>query len=293
MAVKKYKSNWYIYAASFLVAALIAALFLRSMWDTFFPPASQTVYQGGVTTSLPDASNNMTALVMLSQYTGGAPDFYMIINYRPGDETIVCVPIKAATQVAVGNMNGSLTEAYNNGGVASVLYAIESTLGVKCETYAKFDKNAFIELLSETGAITVNTPYDITDSDGNVTFAAGSESLQSDKLYEYIYSQTVTVENDFQSVVLGSVAVTLFNSNLRGLSSTVFQSLASKIINNADTNYTFDDYTSRQQAFLFTSENSLNPAQYYIPYGEYNEAGNFVVAENSITTLKDRLAIEN
>ena len=53
----------------------------------------------------------------------------------------------------------------------------------------------------------------------------------------------------------------------------------------------FEDYTLRQQAFMYTSENSYNPAVYYIPYGTYEEDGSFVIAENSVATIKDRLGI--
>lgn len=292
MARQKWKRNWYIYVITFIVTSFIAGLTVSALWDTFFPEKAETVYSGGVTTSLPDASNNLTALVMLSEYKGGTPEHYSIINYRPGEEIIMCVPLKNETAMNLGSSTSALSEVYLQNGIAGVTYAIEATLGVKCDFYVKFDKSSFIDLIDETGTITMNIPYDISDDEGEVIFKSGSHSLDGEELFRYLYLQKATPDNDYKSVVVGSIEMAFFNSSLKNLSATVFQSLATKIINTTDTNFTLEDYRKRQQAILFTSESSLNPAQYYIPYGEYDANGLFVIAENSVATLKDRLGVE-
>ena len=292
MARQKWKRNWYIYVVTFIVASFIAALTVSALWDTFFPEKAETVYSGGVTTSLPDATNNMTALVMLSEYKGGAPEHFSIVNYRPGEEIIMCVPLKNETAMKLGSSTSSLSSVYIHNGIAGVTYAIEATLGVKCDFYVKFDKSSFIDLVDETGTITINIPYDIPDEKGDLLFKSGSHSLDGAELFEYLYLQKTTPDNDYKSVVVGSIETAFFNSSLKNLSATVFQSLATKIINTTDTNFTLEEYRKRQQAILFTSESSLNPAQYYIPYGEYDANGLFVVADNSVATLRERLGVE-
>ena len=293
MARQKWRRNWYIYVITFIVTSFIAALTVSAIWEKIFPDDAKPVYSGGVTTTLPDATNNMTGLVMLSEYKGGAPELYSIINYRPGEETIVCVPLKSETAMKLGGSTTALSSVYLQNGIAGVTYAVEATLGVKCDFYVKFDKSSFIDLIDETGTITVNIPYNILDSEGEPVFTAGTHSLEGRELFDYLYSQQTTADNDYRSVVVGSIETAFFNSNLKNLSATVFQSLATKIINTTDTNFTLEEYRKRQQAILFTSESSLNPAQYYIPYGEYDANGFFVIAENSITTIKDRFGIEN
>ena len=289
MAVKRRKSNWYIYLISFAAAAAIAVMGLSIFWDVIFPKRESSNYSG-IRTDIPDASNNIKILFMLSEEKAGAPNRYLLMSYQPADEAVICIPIRSDMEAVVGGRRGTLSQLYSDGGVQTILYAIEGTMGVKCDSYVKFDRDSFVSMIDSIGKVTVSCAYDVLAADGSVQFESGSHSMNGTNLYTYISYDNPAYGDDYQSLVLGSAAVSIFNSNLHGLSATVIQSYFTKLMNTTDNNLTLEDYTKRQQAFLFTSVESYNPGQYYIPYGEKSD-GAFILSNNSKTTILERLKI--
>ena len=297
MAVKKRKSNWYIYVITFLIALGIAVLAVQSMEGLLFPEKSTDALNYEAVSYLPSEANNMTTLVMLSEMKAGTPDLYMIVGYRPNKETIALIPISRQLKSNVGFTMATLTEHYQSGGAESVMLAIQNATGVEIDNYVKFDRLSFIGFIDEIGKVSVNSAYDIPSDtlgeDGNqeIFLTAGAHALGGEDLHKYLTYTSDELGEDYRNMTFGSVAMSVFNSNFRSLSSTLLQSYFNKIINTTDTDMRFEDYTLRQQAFMYTSENSYNPAVYYIPYGTYEEDGSFVIAESSVATIKDRLGI--
>ncbi|MGN0596704.1 MAG: LCP family protein [Ruminiclostridium sp.] len=293
MSVKR-KSNWYIYIITFIITAVLLGLVVWKIWDYLFP-AKETisVSASGITDFRPDASNNMTVLLMLSEEKAAIPEYYMLVSYRPKDEVISLVPLRNDIYATEGGVSGNLMQIYQKNGSQGVMYAMENLLDVKCDYYVKFDKYSFIELANFGGTVSVNIPYTLTDPEtGDLDFASGAQILDGGQLYKYITYKNFTEGIEYTNVVLGSVISSMINQNFRGLTTTDLQTIANMIINNADTDFKFDDYTARQKAFLYTTENTYNPAEYYIPYGETDEQGNFILAENSVSTIRDRMGIE-
>ena len=289
MARKRRKSNWYIYFITFIIASALAAMIMSIFWDVIFPEREKSNYSG-ISTDIPDASNNMKILFMLSDEKAGAPNRYLIMSYQPADETIICIPIRSDMKATVGTRTGTLSQLYSSGGVQTIMYAIEGTMGVKCDNYVKFDRDSFVSMMDTLGRVSVSCAYDVLSNDGSVLFEAGSHLMNGNNLYNYINYDNPSYGDDYQSLVLGSVAVSIFNSNLHGLSATVIQSYFTKLMNTTDSNLALEDYTKRQQAFLFTSVESYNPGQYYIPYGDV-ENGVFTLADSSKTTILERLKL--
>ncbi len=62
-------------------------------------------------------------------------------------------------------------------------------------------------------------------------------------------------------------------------------------MSSTETDLIFSDYVEYQPVLQYTTENSINPCEYYIPYGE-NEGGYFILAANSAVTIRDRFGIE-
>lgn len=291
MAVKKRrKSNWYIYFITFVLTAVLAAMGLSLIWDIIFVPKGE-INRSGITSDVPDASNNMTVLFMLSEEKAANPTRYMIVSYQPADEAVICVPIRADMRGQVGSDLKTMSEFYSEGGVQSVLYAVEGAVGVKCDRYVKLDRESFVSMADAIGKVAINCAYDVINPDGSVMFDVGVHSMGGNDLYMYLNYDNSSYGEDYQSQVAGSTAVSVINSNLRGLAATVIQSYFTKLINTADTNLTLEDYTKRQQAFLFTSTESNNPGQYYIPYGE-TENDMFILSDSSRETILERLKIE-
>lgn len=291
MTVKKRKSNWYIYLITFVLTAVLAAMGLSLIWDSIFVPKGE-IDRSGITSDVPDASNNITVLFMLSNEKAANPLRYMIVSYRPAEEAVICIPIRSDMRGQVGYDLKTMDRFYSEGGVQSVLYAIEGAVGVKCDRYVKLDRESFISMADAIGKVNINCANDVLNPDGSILFEKGSVyAMNGNDLYVYLNYDNASYSEDYQSQVMGSTAVCVVNNNLRNLAATVIQSYYTKLINTADTNLTMDDYNKRQKAFLFTSTESNNPGQYYIPYGETSD-GMFILSDSSKTTILERLGIE-
>ncbi len=288
MAVKRRKSNWYIYLLTFISASVLAGMFLSVFWDVIFVPKEKKDFSG-IKSDAPDATNNLITLFMLSEEKAANPSLYTIVSFQPADETIICIPVKKNTNFKVGNKINTADGWYSEGGIQSVLYGVENTFGIKCDRYVKSDRDSFVELTDSLGKVFVNCAYDVLANDGAVVFEAGGHSMNGTNLYTYMNYNNPQYGEDYQSLAVGSAIVSLINSNLHGLSAIVIQSHFTKLMNTTDNNLTIDDYTKRQQALLFTSAETFKPGQYYIPYGETDENGNFNLSPDSKATILERL----
>jgi hypothetical protein len=96
--------------------------------------------------------------------------------------------------------------------------------------------------------------------------------------------------DDFNQVILGAAITTMINTNCRNVDMDTIQLAFNKILNNAHTNLTFRDFTRYQQALLYTSENSLNPATFYVPTGHY-EGHEFIVSAQSLAIILYRFGL--
>lgn len=315
----KRKSNWYIYLITLIISFVLLGTFVSRMWDTFFPTEkdAENAYSVNNADYRPSADIQFTALVMLSEMKAGVPDYYMVATYRPRAEKVIFVPLPENTKVTYKGNTGSLYEMYSNLGEKAVMGGIEETMGIKCDNYVKFDRLSFIDFVDLTGEVYVNVPAEIAEVkietyleneiieiDGeeqevttqvkkevkNVIFPAGSQYFGGETLYNYITYQFGMGE-DYQLAIAGSAVMNMINRNFRDLSSTELQGYTEKIISSTDTDFMFSDYVELQPVLQYTTENSINPCEYYIPYGEA-DGGYFVIAENSIQTIKDRFGIK-
>ncbi len=314
----KRKSNWYIYVITLVVSFAILGFFVSTIWDSLFPASrdSQSGFNVNSADYRPSAEIRTTVLVMLSEMKAGTPTYYMLMNYRPRDEVIVFVPLPENMRVDYGGNTGSLYEMYDNLGAEAVVGGLNGALGIECEHYIKFDRLSLIDFVDLTGDVYVNIPTDITETkteytletelvevDGeeqevtrqvkkeveNVLFPAGAQYFGGEKLYDYLV-YPFPMGRDYSLAVHGSAAMNMLNRNFRDLSSTELQGYAEKIMSSTETDLSFSDYVEYQPVLQYTTENSINPCEYYIPYGE-NEGGYFILAANSAVTIRDRFGI--
>jgi anionic cell wall polymer biosynthesis LytR-Cps2A-Psr (LCP) family protein len=236
----------------------------------------------------PDTSFNTTFLLMLSENKGGAPDYYMLMNYRPRDEVILLVPLRESLYAVVGDARGTLSDIYWSGGSESVVLAVKNTLGIDCEHYIKFDRSSFIEFLYLAGETPINIPYDLTG--GEVEFYAGSHVMNGEELYAYLTYPDFGQGEDYRYRVHGMAISNFINRNSRNLTVTQMQTLFNRILNTTDTNLDFGVFTRNQPAYLYTTQNSFNIADYYVPNwtaeGEYS-----VITDSSKAAIRDRFGL--
>ena len=317
MAVRR-KSNWYIYLIALIISFVLLGLFVRGIWDSLFPTDEEGgKYSISRSDYRPSADINLTSLIMLSDMKAATPMYYMLMNYQPRNEVIVFVPLRENIRVTYGGNTGSIYEMYDNYGAKATADAIGEHLGIKIAHYIKFDRLSFIDFMDMSGKVYVNVPSDITvketrqilkkeiveDENGeqqevtrqvpetveNVIYSEGIHYMDGETLYGYLtydFGRGV----DYTLAVQGSAALNMINKNLRGISSTQMQSLAEAIIKTTETDIVFEDYTAIQSIFNYTIENSINPCEYYIPYGEA-DGGYFDLSDGTKATMLDRMGI--
>jgi anionic cell wall polymer biosynthesis LytR-Cps2A-Psr (LCP) family protein len=237
----------------------------------------------------PDASYNATILFMLSERKGGVPDYYMLLNYRPRDEVIMVVPVRANLYAEVGNGRGTLNAHYISNGAQGVISAIRNSLGVEAQHYVKFDKESFIDFFDALGFTPVIIPQDLISDE--IEFPAGSYEMMGADVYAYITFPDFNQGEDYRSTIHGHVISNFINRNSRHLTVTQLQTLFNRILNTTDTDLLFSDFTSNQQAYLYTTQNSFDMADFYVLSGSSDDNGVFIPSETSLTMLRDRLGM--
>ena len=319
MAVRR-KSNWYIYLIALVASFALLGIFLGSIWGKIFPEDDGKGDRYSISRSdyRPSPEINITSLIMLSDMKAAVPMYYMLMNYQPRNEVVVFIPIRENTRLTYNGNTGSIYEMYDNYGAKGAAAAIGEYLGIECDHYVKFDRLSFIDFMDMAGKVYVNVPSDVTiketrsvlkkeyveDENGEkqevtrtvpettetVIFAEGIHYMDGETLYSYLtYDFKRGV--DYTLAVQGSAAMNMVNKNLRGISSTQLQRLAEQIIKTTETDIIFDDYATAQSVLSYTTENSINPCEYYIPYGD-TEGGYFVIADSSRATMLDRMDID-
>ncbi|MCL2077625.1 MAG: LCP family protein [Oscillospiraceae bacterium] len=289
-AVRK-RSNWYIYLLTFMITFVILSFVIYNIRDYLFPARNFPVTSGSSMDIRPDASFNSTTLLMLSENKGGIPEYYMLLNYRPRDEVILLVPLRTNLYATAGNVSGTLNDVYRSSGSGGVMAALRTAVGVECDHYIKFDKSSFIGFVDSLGTAPVNIPYNLT-GEGGMDFYVGPQELSGEALYNYItYPDFNNPGEDYRYTVQGTAISNLINKNSRNLSVIQLQTLFNKILNTTDTSLEFADFTKNQHAYLYTTQNSFNIADYYIPSGTTDEAGYFNLSENAVATIWDRFGM--
>lgn len=289
-AVRK-RSNWYIYLLTFLITFAILSFVVYNIWDFLFPGGSVMTMGTGQGDIRPDASFNSTTLFMLSESRGGIPDYYILLNYRPRDDVIMLVPLKENLLATLGNEKGTLTDIYRQAGSLGVSRAVGNLLEIRVNNYVKFDKDSFTAFLDSVGYTPVNIPFNLY-SDGELMFLSGSYEFKGADLYSYITFPDYGQGEDYRYMLHGRTIMDFINQNSRNLSVIQLQSMFNRILHTTDTDLEFADFTRNQVAYLFTTEQSPTPADYYIPSGSTDEYGQFIISETAITTIWNRFGVQ-
>jgi anionic cell wall polymer biosynthesis LytR-Cps2A-Psr (LCP) family protein len=282
------RSNWYIYLISFAATTVLLGLFILAFRDVLFPVSTMGP-KNPLMNYVPGEEFDTTILFMMGDEQGSVPNNFMLLNYRPRDEVIALIPLNAATRAAAGNISGKLTDLYSHGGARTVIAGVKETLGIECEFFVHFDRSSFTGFTAPLGEIRVNIPFFFEG--GGIELHTGEHFLSGGDLFLYMnFADFPQAGEDYDLVIMGSAITTLINSNGRHLEAEIIQDAFNKIINTANTDLTFRNFTYYQRALLYTSENSVNPAIYYIPSGNY-EGDEFIISTLSIANIHNRFNI--
>ncbi|MCL1832083.1 MAG: LCP family protein [Oscillospiraceae bacterium] len=276
------RSNWYIYLITFASTSIMLGLFVLALSPILF--AQNNTAHKDWRNYYPDSELDTIVLFMLSSEQGGIPHRFMLMNYRPRDNVIELVPLSENTHVQTRAMTGSLINVYRTGGADLVMEGIKTTLGVECEFHVKFDRVSFTSLTAGLGDITVNIIKDFES--GGVLLKAGEHQLSGGDLF--VYMTYVTADDEL--AVMGRAMTFMINYNLRNMDEESISMNFNRVLNNAATNLEFKNYVNYYVALHYTSNNSINPASFFVPIYE-QEDGALVMTESSINAIHDRFNI--
>lgn len=289
------KSNWYIYFTAFGITLVFVAVAIIAFRWFLFPdkPVSTGVDSNGNLSEdfVPSANDNFNTVLMLSQGSSKSPELFLLVGYNAVENRVVFVPL--ANGISVKSYGKTLPSIYSSDGGQGIADAVNGIMGIKCATYALFDKNAFINIVESFGNVKYNVPKTIIISD-NITaesINAGEKLFSADTLYAYIMQADFGEGELYRFNIIGDILSELINQNFRDLDSSRLELFFSSITSQCDTNLDRDYFNAHLAALLYLIQYGVSPAEYYIPYGEYTSDGGFNISENSITTIQQKTGI--
>ncbi len=296
MAVRR-KSNWYVYLIAFVIALTFAFAAIVAFQWYLFPEETDSVglnKNGELTADFrPSAEYNFNAVLMLSDGSGDIPELFMMASYSAVENRLVFIPLPNG--VSMPSEGRTLQNVYAAQGGAKVSDVIENAVGVKCDFYVALDRQGFITLVSSFGNLEYDVSKTMIINDGVVaqTLNAGKQRLDAETIFRLAMKADFGEGESYRFNYIGSMLSDLINQNFRVLdgNSRLMDSYFKMIMDFSQTNLTDEYYRAHKAALLNTAEYGVLPAEYYVPYGDYSDDGSFVIAENSVTTIKQKAGL--
>lgn len=294
MAVRR-KSNWYIYFIAFGLALAFAGGIIFSFRWYLFPEIKEST---GLTADgeldanfKPDESHNFTLLTMLSDGESDIPDLFMMVAFNAVENRLAFIPLPNGISVPADGR--TLPNVYAAQGGEAAVYAVSDATGITCDGYVRLDRESFIRLVSAYGNVEYNVPKTLIVDDGAEldTFNAGMQIFSAESMFRYVYLADFGEDEQYRFNMIGDIISELVNQNLVYVDSALLDSYFGIITNGNDTNLTEELFSAKKAALLNTATYGSDPAEYYVPYGEYSGDGSFVISENSVITISQKCGI--
>lgn len=290
MAVKR-KSNWYIYLISFGITLAMIIMAVIAFKDYLFPESAPVgvTPQGTPTDGFtPDSSMNLNVLSMVSESDSETPELFMIVSYNAVENRVTFIPItNGVTLKSTGRTLPNIVEAQGGKGAVS---AVSKECGITIDGYVSFDRSTMVDFFTLIGNVDFEVPKTIAIKDGSVLepINAGKQIFTPERAFRYLMLAEFPEGESYRFNTICTMLTELVNQNYRYFDGSLLDRYAQEIIDNTDTNLNADNYKKSKAAMLNTVQYGINPAEYYIPYGEYNDDGAFIISENSVTTIRQK-----
>lgn len=290
------KSNWYIYFIAFgiTLAFVIAAIFVFRWY--LFPADTQNTGINNETGELtddfvPTPEHNFRLLSMVSEGVNDSPEFFCLVEYNAPENRLAFIPLSNGLSIA--NEGRTLPNVYAAQGGSEVVKVVNRELDVGCTSFVKMDRQSFEDLIAAIGNVEYSMPRTIVVNEGDEisTFNSGMHLLTPNDIYQLIIKATYEDGEAYRFKIAGDILSELINQNYNNIDSNLLDTYFEMIMNTADTNLTPEGYKQHKAALLNTIKYGVIPAEFYIPYGEYTDDGGFKVAENSLTTIKQKAGL--
>lgn len=289
MAVRR-KSNWYIYLIAFGITLAMIIMAILSFRGFLFPEARET----GLTDSgelsdnfVPDSSMNLSVMTMISDGAEDLPELFIIASYNAVENRLMFVPVTQG--ISLESAGRTLPNIYAAQGAEGVEKAVSDQCGIQFDGYVKFDRSSLISFLATFGNVEYDVARTILIEDGKEVQAinSGKQVFTAEMIYRYLMFADFGEGESYRYNMICSLLIELVNQNVAYIDSSLLDVYAAEITG-GDTDLTEDLYMSKKAAMLSTVQYGINPAEYYVPYGEYTDDGGFRISENSVVTIRQK-----
>ena len=294
MAVRR-KSNWYIYLIAFGVTLALIIMAIFSFRDFLFPKSNET----GLTVDgelsgdfVPDSSMNLAVLTMVSDSANDMPELFIIAAYNAVENRLTFIPVNNG--IALSSTGRTLPNVYAAQGGEGVSKAVSDECGISIDGYIKFDRAGLVSLIATYGNVEFDVAKTLLITDGAEVEAinSGKQIFTAEMVYRYMMFADFGEGESYRFNMICSLLIELINQNISYVDGSLLDVYSASIFNKAETNLTEETYLSRKAAMLNTVQYGINPAEYYVPYGEYGDDGSFAIAANSVTTIRQKYGQE-
>lgn len=290
MAVRR-KSNWYIYFIAFGITLAMIVMVVFLLKDIIFPQSKET----GLTTNgtlsddfVPDSGMNLAVVTMISDGDSDMPSLFIAAAFDAVESRLTYIPLDNGISLAA--VGRTLPNIYAAQGGTGVVNTVSDVLGVKFDGYIRFTRSSLMNLLSTFGNVEYDVAKTLIINDGAEAevINSGKQIFTAEMLFRYMMLADFDEGESYRYNMIGSVLIELINQNISSIDSSLLDVYASNIIDNAETDLTLDRYKHSKAAMLNTIQYGINPAEYYVPYGEYSDDGGFTISENSLITIQQK-----
>ncbi|MDE7229340.1 MAG: LCP family protein [Oscillospiraceae bacterium] len=294
MSVRR-KSNWYIYFIAFGIALTFAIVAIFAFKWYLFPENSSAT---GLTPSgdtdenfKPTAADSFNIMTMLSDGVSDSPELFIMIEYDAVENRAAFVILPNG--ISIPTEGRSLPNVYAAQGASKIVSVIESVVGVHCDSYIKMDRKGFVDLITVFGNVNYEILKSLIIRDGGEveTLNVGTHRLDAESMFRLAMFAQYDEGESYRFNCTGQMFADLVNQNFRNVDESLLGNYFNIIMENCETNLTRDKYEAHKRALINTVNYGVNPGEYYVPYGEYTEDGGFIIAENSIITIKQKAGL--
>lgn len=290
MAVRR-KSNWYIYLIAFGITLAMIIMAIVSFRDFLFPETQETglTVDGELSDDfVPNAGMNLSVMTMISDGENDMPELFIIAAYNAVENRLTFIPVNNG--IALARTGRTLPNIYAALGGEGVADAVSNECGINFDGYIRFDRSSLVDLIALYGNVEYDVAKTLLISDGTDVepINSGRQNFTAEMVYRYIMFAEFDEGESYRYNMIGSLLIELINQNVSFVDSSLLDSFAKQIMERAETNLTEEIYLAHKAAMLNTVQYGINPAEYYVPYGEYNGDGSFTISENSVLTIRQK-----
>lgn len=290
MAVRR-KSNWYIYLIAFGITLAMIIMAIVSFRDFLFPETQETglTVDGELSDDfVPDAGMSLSVMTMISDGENDMPELFIIAAYNAVENRLTFIPVNNG--IALARTGRTLPNIYAALGGEGVADAVSNECGINFDGYIRFDRSSLVDLIALYGNVEYDVAKTLLISDGTDVepINSGRQNFTAEMVYRYIMFAEFDEGESYRYNMIGSLLIELINQNVSFVDSSLLDSFAKQIMERAETNLTEEIYLAHKAAMLNTVQYGINPAEYYVPYGEYNGDGSFTISENSVLTIRQK-----